>query len=194
MPSTNDANRARTGEGSPRWQHDTSGHAAAWQIRDGPSDPPPEHPVGAAWEKELVRASGDVESRQRLSYARPDTVEAFSSGVGTPGPVPEPLAKALSLRPVARATPVREGLGTFVVSRIGVNATATEALVYVYFGYGRLCGSGHFVLLGRDGSGWRAVKVDLYAETWFEAPNSAGALDRRDSFQDEPSSHKPRSG
>ena len=55
--------------------------------------------------------------------------------------------------------------GSVSVSRIGFDPSGSQALLYVDFACGSLCGSGRFVLLERVGSTWRVVKIDGYVES-----------------------------
>lgn len=46
-------------------------------------------------------------------------------------------------------------------SRVGFNMEMDQALVYVEHGCGGLCGTGHYVLLKKDGGAWKIVKKHM---------------------------------
>ena len=117
-----------------------------------------------------------LDPRVRLAYAKPDTVTSFLRAAQIRSSLPT-LALGASFELVSeKDLPVdadwsefrkRTGLaaGAFSVSGIGYDAIGTQALVYVLYQCGMLCGSGHFVLLERPADRWRVVKVDLHVES-----------------------------
>jgi hypothetical protein len=136
-------------------------------------------PVWRHYDADTLRAFPYLDPRHRLSYARPDTVSAFLAGVARTAPVPLDLeglgpfllvAESELVSPAARDWSDLAGRkslanGVLRLSPIGYSDARAQALVYVQFECGTLCGSGAFVLLERRGSGWRPVKVDVYIES-----------------------------
>jgi hypothetical protein len=138
---------------------------------------------GGMWrglDEEAIRSAPYLHPRRRLTYARPETVESFLAAIETQKPLPKELRRLPAFLMVdageARAITARNGWrdferrnalapGSVAVSRIGFDPSGSQALLYVNFVCGSLCGSGRFVLLERDGGPWRVVKVDSYMES-----------------------------
>ena len=124
-----------------------------------------------------VKAMPFLDPRVRLAYAQPDTVTSFLRAIGVRSSLPKELRLGESFEVVNEKDlpnagdwtefQKRTGLaaGAFSVSRIGYDASRTQALVYVSYQCGTLCGSGRFVLLERAADRWRVVRVDLYIES-----------------------------
>ena len=138
---------------------------------------------GGMWrdlDEQMIKAAPYLDPRRRLTYVKPETVESFLTAITAQKPLPKELRRVPALLLVetaeARAITARNGWrdferrnalapGTVSVSRIGFDPTGSQALLYVDFVCGSLCGSGSFVLLERSGSTWRVVKIDSYVES-----------------------------
>jgi hypothetical protein len=138
---------------------------------------------GGLWrglDEETIRTAPYLHPRRRLTYARPETVESFLAAIDTQKPLPQELRRLPAFLVVdageARAITARNGWrdferrnalapGSVAVSRIGFDPSGSQALLYVNFVCGSLCGSGRFVLLERSGGTWRVVKIDGYMES-----------------------------
>jgi hypothetical protein len=136
---------------------------------------------GAFWrglDAETRKSTPDLDPRQRITYARTETVEAFLEVIGTEKDLPAALGSMpeflLVQRKEIRALAERDQLpdferrnalapGTVAVSRIGFDASGSQALLYVSFSCGSLCGSDYFVLVEHGSLGWHVVKVDGYS-------------------------------
>ena len=135
---------------------------------------------GTLWRglgKEVIESAPYLDPKRRLTYAKPDTVDAFLIAIDTQRPLPKRLRslkdflvveqrelRALVARDELTAFERRHSLapGTVSVSRIGFDASGSQALLYVSFSCGSLCGEGIFVLLERGPWGWHVVKIDGY--------------------------------
>jgi hypothetical protein len=135
---------------------------------------------GAVWrglDKEAIESAPYLDPRHRLTYARPDAVDAFLGAIEVQRRLPKELRslqdfliveqrelRALVARDQLTAFERRHALapGTVAVSRIGFDASGSQALLYVSFSCGSLCGRGTFVLLERNAGRWEVVKIDGY--------------------------------
>jgi len=135
---------------------------------------------GGMWrelDQPTLESAPYLDPRRRLTYARTETIESFLSAIETQKPLPAALGRLpefLLVQPHDapkadgwRAFERRHTLapGVISVSRIGFDRSASQALLYVSFICGSLCGSDSFVLLERDGATWRVVKIDRYSES-----------------------------
>jgi hypothetical protein len=138
---------------------------------------------GGLWrglDEETMKTAPYLDPRRRLTYARPETVESFLTAIETQKPLPKELRRLPAFLVVeaseARAITARNGWrdferrnalapGSVAVSRIGFDPSGSQALLYVDFVCGSLCGSGRFVLLEREGATWHVVKIDGYMES-----------------------------
>jgi hypothetical protein len=138
---------------------------------------------GGLWrglDEQTLKTAPYLDPRRRLTYAKPETVESFLTAIATQKPLPKELRRVPGFLLVdadeARAITARNGWreferrnalapGRVSVSRIGFDPSGSQALVYVDFVCGSLCGSGSFVLLERAGRTWRVVKIDGYSES-----------------------------
>ena len=126
---------------------------------------------------ETRKSAPYLDPRQRLTYAKTETVEAFLEAIGTQKDLPAALGAVpeflLVPRKEIRALAEHDQLedferrnalapGTVAVSRIGFDASGSQALLYVSYSCGSLCGYDYFVLLEHRSDGWHAVKVDEY--------------------------------
>jgi hypothetical protein len=121
-----------------------------------------------------------VHPRARASYAKAETVENFLEISDASAPLPRDMR---SLREFYLMNPFetrllesrghleefqrrkRLVLGTSVwVSGIGFDTSRTQALVYVSYVCGMLCGHAMFVMTLRGAAGWRVARVDFFAE------------------------------
>jgi len=135
---------------------------------------------GGLWrglDKATIESAPYLDPRHRLKYARPDAVEAFLQAIEVQRPLPQALRslpdfliveeselQALVARGQLKAFERRHALapGSVAVSRIGFDASGSQALLYISFSCGSLCGSGTFVLLERDAGRWKVLKMDEY--------------------------------
>jgi len=135
---------------------------------------------GGLWrglDKATIESAPYLDPRHRLKYARPDAVEAFLQAIDVQRPLPQELRslpdfliveqselQTLVARGQLKAFERRHALapGSVAVSRIGFDASGSQALLYVSFSCGSLCGSGTFVLLERGAGGWKVLKMDEY--------------------------------
>jgi hypothetical protein len=135
---------------------------------------------GGSWrglDAETRKSAPYLDPRQRLTYAKTETVEAFLEAIGTQKDLPGALGSMpeflLVQRKEIRALAQRDQLadferrnalapGTVAVSRIGFDASGSQALLYVSYSCGSLCGYDYFVLVEHRSDGWHAVKVDEY--------------------------------
>jgi hypothetical protein len=121
-----------------------------------------------------------LDPKRRLTYAKPETVESFLAAIETQRPVPPDIGRLAAFLLVderqARAVTARDGWRAFErrhalapgivsVSRIGFDRSGSQALLYVSFVCGLLCGHDDFVLLERGDAGWHVVKIDGYSES-----------------------------
>lgn len=127
---------------------------------------------------DVIKGAPYLDPRRRLTYAKPETVDSFLVAIKTRQPLPASLGRMAAFLLVdQRELPAigaqdgwndferRHSLapGTVSVSRIGFDRSRAQALVFVDFVCGPLCGSSSFVLLERDGAAWRVVKIDEYS-------------------------------
>jgi len=135
---------------------------------------------GGMWrelDEQMLEAAPYLDPRHRLKYARPDAVDAFLQAIEVQRPLPQALRslpdfliveqselQTLVARGQLKAFERRHALapGSVAVSRIGFDASGSQALLYISFSCGSLCGSGTFVLLERDAGRWKVLKMDEY--------------------------------
>jgi hypothetical protein len=113
-----------------------------------------------------------------LPFAKPETVEAFLTASGMSRPLPPELGALREFilvdaadfetfearRNFARRHKVARD--TIVsVSGIGFDSTKTQALVYVTFGCGSLCGHTTFVMTELTSAGWTVVKTHQFIQS-----------------------------
>jgi hypothetical protein len=138
--------------------------------------------ISGAWrDAELAPGHPYLHPRTRITYAKPETVEAFITASamrarlpGTLKNAPELfLASQKRLDQLTAAPPggrdgrinrLRPG-STASVSSIGDDKARSEALLYVSYSCGSLCGQGSFVFLKRDSGAWRVAKLDEYVQS-----------------------------
>jgi len=128
-------------------------------------------------DKETIESAPYLDPKHRLTYARPDTVDSFLEAIETQRRLPKELRSLQDFliveQPELRAIVARDQLtaferrhalapGTVAVSRIGFDASGSQALLYVAFSCGLLCGHGTFILLERNAGRWDVVKIDGY--------------------------------
>lgn len=116
-----------------------------------------------------------IHPRERATYASRETIEAYLAASARAAVVPTPLERGteFALFPLKALEEAWESgnpapflrrhrlvRGFAQVSQIGFNGDRSEALLYVSYVCGGLCGSGHLVYLERRGQTWQVVKVD----------------------------------
>jgi hypothetical protein len=128
------------------------------------------------WHEQVLK---DPHERARLTkYAKPETVEAFLAAGATLSPLPRELAsREFALVDAKHLKAERAAVGTWrglasrhrvvhgrivSVSSIGFDAVRSQALVWVKFTCGILCGDSKFVLLERGPTGWQVINVDTH--------------------------------
>ncbi|MEZ5419061.1 MAG: hypothetical protein R2708_17230 [Vicinamibacterales bacterium] len=128
--------------------------------------------VGEFWRALALDPTTDL--RHRLSFARPETVESLLANGDTVKPLPRELAalpeyalfsaaeasaaKNNKGRQSARRRRVIEGAAVSF-SSLGYDASRTQALVFVNYVCGTLCGHTAYVMLERVEGDWRVAKV-----------------------------------
>jgi hypothetical protein len=129
--------------------------------------------VGEFWRALALHPTTDL--RHLLSFARPETVESLLANGDTVKPLPRELAalpeyalfsaaeasaafKNNKGRQFARRPRVIEGAAVSF-SSLGYDASRTQALVFVNYVCGTLCGHTAYVMLERVEGNWRVAKV-----------------------------------
>lgn len=114
-------------------------------------------------------------SRSR-AYASPETIESFLTAVRTQKHLPTKMARHGFVLIEKQDAPVgweeraefnsrlHLANGMVTVSRIGFDSSYSQALVWVSYVCGSLCGHFGVVMLQRDGSHWRVAKLDGWGE------------------------------
>jgi hypothetical protein len=137
-------------------------------------------PMWRGLSEDAIKNAPYLDPRRRLTYAKPETVESFLAAIETQRPLPPAIGRLAAFLLVdereARAITARDGWRAFErrhalapgivsVSRIGFDRSGSQALLYVSFVCGLLCGHDDFVLLERGDAAWRVVKIDGYSES-----------------------------